>query len=237
VSPTLGLVALAAARIWALLRVQASWQRALGLHWQWLSAGLAVALAVLLVARAPGVAPPMSTSTSGLLAALALELLLGTVLGLLAALPGHALVGATTESSAGLGLGDAQPSLSLVVIMASLAVGLGLGLHGPLLTSLLASFDALPPAAPEAWLIAAASFDAAQIVTAAIRMSALALALATPVLLTELVATAALACLARAELGARALAEVLGPGLRFTLALLALGAAWSSYPEAFARGM
>lgn len=228
---------LAGARVWALLRVQPSWQRALGRQWQWQALLVAGPIALILATRSSPSAPPELESLAVLVLALAFELLLGTVLGMLAALPGHALVGASDQMSARLGLDASQPSLARVVVMASLAFGLGLGLHAPLLAGLVGVGESLPLGRPEAWLAPLLDLDVALVVDAAIRMTALALALATPVLLTEMLASLALATLVRAEACADVLAEVLGPGLRFASALLALGAAWSAYPEAFARGM
>ncbi|MCA9684443.1 MAG: hypothetical protein KC457_19775, partial [Myxococcales bacterium] len=66
---------------------------------------------------------------------------------------------------------------------------------------------------------------------------ALALALASPVLLVRALVDVLLASLGRGPEPAAGMLAALLPGLRVVLALLVLGAAWSSYPEAFAAGL
>ena len=138
-------VALAAVRAWACLRVQASWRATIGPSWEWIAATVAVVLAGLAALRGqlPLVAP---TSGGALISALVFELGLGTALGLIASLPGWALVGAGRQSEAALGLQalrgqDSGGALTRLVVAASLCAGLSLGLHAPLLAGLLGLFD------------------------------------------------------------------------------------------------
>jgi len=230
-------VLLASARIWALLRVQASWRAALGWRWDWIAAGVAVSVAGIALVRGQlggfeldGVAP--------LVAALGFELVLGSVIGLAVSLPGWALVGAAHESEANLevrGLSGAGSVASLVVV-ATLAAGLSLGLHRPLLAGLLGSFDRFALASPRAWALAIEP-GLPWLIDALVGVTALALALATPVLLTRVLVELGVASLARAGFEAASLTAAITPGLRLAAALVALGAAWSAYPEAFARGL
>ena len=234
VDPSLAAVGLAAARAWACLRVQASWRAAIGPSWEWIAAGLAVAIAILALATSR-VAGPMPSTLASLGVALGFELGLGTVLGLVASLPGWALVGASRESEAGLGVSaDEGGALTRVIVAGSLAAGIGLGLHAPLLAALLAVFDGFALAQPHQWLAAASPTAAVEGLAA---MTTLALALATPVLLTRVLVAVCLVSLGREARGAEGLLAVVGPGVRLAAALVALGAAWSAFPEAFARGM
>jgi hypothetical protein len=57
------------------------------------------------------------------------------------------------------------------------------------------------------------------------------------VLLTRTIVSLCLASLGRERHGSFELVDVLAPGVRLGAGLVALGAAWSAYPEAFARGM
>ncbi|KIG15772.1 hypothetical protein DB30_05342 [Enhygromyxa salina] len=232
-------LALASARVWALLRVQASWRRAIGPTWGWIAAALAVVVAGLALLRGQvggQVGAPAVDNPYVLGVWVGFELLLGSVVGLAVSLPGWALIGAGEQSEQALGLrGDAGASLSALVVAASLAAGLSLGLHAPLLAGLLGLFDRFALADPGAWLPTLAALPGWLIQHAA-GITVLALALATPVLLTRAVLQVCVVSLGRGGGGAD-LVAALAPGLRLAAALVALGAAWSAYPEAFARGM
>jgi flagellar biosynthesis protein FliR len=239
VSAALASVALASARLWACLRVQASWRQAIGTSWEWIAG--AVAASVASVAWLGARLDVTSMAVDTLVIALGFELLLGSVLGLAISLPGWALVGAARESEAGLGVrgleGEAASgSVARLLVTASLAAGLGLGLHAPLLAALLGTFERFPLARPSAWLPALVELPA-WLIDQCAAFTVLALALATPVLLTRALVSLCVASLARRRGAAEALLAVLAPGLRLGAALVALGAAWAAYPEAFARGM
>lgn len=233
---TLVAVALASARVWALLRVQASWRRAIGPSWVWIAAALAVLVAGLALVRGQLGAPAV-TKVYMLGLWLGFELVLGSVVGLAVSLPGWALIGAADESERGLGLSaDASGSLSALLVTASLAAGLSLGLHAPLCAGLLGLFDRFALAAPGEWLPALTQLPA-WLIEQVTGITVLALALATPVLLTRALVQLCLVSLGRGSAGPADLLAALAPGLRLAAALVALGAAWSAYPEAFARGM
>lgn len=229
------IVLLASARLWACLRVQASWRWAVGASWEWIAGALAVSLAVLAWAGGRLDASVAADGTE-IVVALAFELVLGSVLGLAISLPGWALVGAAQESEQALAWQGESGSLARLLVAATLTAGLALGLHAPLCAGLLGLFDRFVLARPSAWVPALAElpsylFDRAAAITL------LGLALATPVLLTRTMVTLCLASLGRERHDARELVDVLAPGLRLGAGLVALGAAWSAYPEAFARGM
>ncbi len=234
-------------RLWALLRVQASWRRVLGLRWEWISLVSAACLGS--VAASSALLSQAPSSVAGGLWALGLEALLGSVIGLGASLAGHALVGASETSEAALGirvnedLGE-RGSLSILLVTASLAAGLSMGLHGPLLEAALALFSRLPLAdgrGVPAWLPAAGGEAAGEwvewLARGAFAGTRLALALATPVLLVQALVALSLAVLARGPGLTGELVAALAPALRLVLALVALGAAWSAFPEAFAEGL
>jgi flagellar biosynthesis protein FliR len=228
-------VLLASARLWACLRVQASWRSAVGIHWEWIAGALAISVAVLAWAGGrldAGVAVDGST----IAIALAFELLLGSVLGLVISLPGWALVGAAQESEQALAWEGESGSLACLLVAASLAAGLALGLHAPLCAGLLGLFDRFELAHPSAWAPALAELPS-YLIDRVTAIMLLGLALATPVLLTRMIVSLCLASLGRERHDARELVDVLSPGLRLGAGLVALGAAWSAYPEAFARGM
>jgi flagellar biosynthesis protein FliR len=225
---------LASVRLWAVLRVQASWRALLGPSWEPIAASLAFALAgVACWSSAIAITPPDSLADA--IVMLALEFMLGSVIGLLASLPGWALCGASEIASLEL-TGDRTRSLTHTMLALALAAALTLGLHRPLLASLLGSFASLPLAEPLAWS-SAIEVSLAELPGLLIRFSALALALATPVLLIRMVVEIGVAALARGPDPAAALLAGLTPGLRFAGAALALVASWSAYPQAWARGL
>jgi hypothetical protein len=226
---------LASVRMWALLRVQASWRVVLGRRWEWIAAALAVALTGLL-AVAGRLEPVELEGLGALLIAIAFELALGSVIGLAVSLPGWALVGAAAQCEEGLELRSSEPgSVATLLIAASLAAGLSLGLHRPLLAGLLANFESFELASASTWIptLELGAWLGEQLAT----ITALALALATPVLLTRTLIELAASLARSGGIAASSLLDALTPGLRLATALVALGAAWSAYPEAFARGL
>jgi flagellar biosynthesis protein FliR len=159
------------------------------------------------------------------------------VLGLLVALPGWALLGAAATSEEALGI-RGSASLTLLMVSASLAAALALGVHRPLIHAALASFEAWAIAEPSTWIVRAPALGSGRrLATQVHAMATLGLALATPVLLTRAVLELGVGSLARTGASTAALLAALLPGLRLAAGLIALGAAWSSYPEAFARGL
>ncbi len=228
-------LALASVRIWALLRVQASWRALVGPSWEAIAAALALGLALVWWSGAAIVlAPPDSLAAA--LVVLGLEFLLGSVLGQLAALPGWALCGAAEIHRIELAGTGPSPSTTRLSLALALAAGLGLGLHRPLLVGLLGSFARLPLAEPMLWS-AALELALAELPGALIRFTALALALATPVLLIRLVVELGVAALGRGPAPAAALLAGVSPGLRFCAAALGLAASWSACPQAWAQAL
>lgn len=228
-------VLLASARLWACLRVQASWRWAVGNQWEWIAGALAVSLAVL--AWAGGrLGASVVFEGSAIVVALVFELLLGSVLGLAISLPGWALVGAAQESEQALAWQGESGSLARLLVAGSLAAGLALGLHAPLCAGLLGLFERFELAHASAWLPALAELPS-YLIDRSAAILLLGLALATPVLLTRMIVSLCLASLGRERHDTRELVDVLAPGVRLGAGLVALGAAWSAYPEAFARGM
>jgi len=234
----------AALRVWAILRAQVLWRAAVGPWWWLVAAALSLVLAPAAVGRHvasfdvsvghgfPGV-DPATWILVGIL-----ELLVGTVIGLLVTLPGHALVGAAHTSNRLLGLstlgsrGLLQLAVALVLVMA-----LSLDLHHPLLGGLLGVFAVFPVGRPEMWLGLPSEGLVTTVAMAAHSMTVLALALVTPVLLGCLVADVVARLLGRGPGAAEPVAGALRPWLRVALALTALGASWAAYPEAWSRAL
>jgi type III secretory pathway component EscT len=234
----------AALRVWAILRAQVLWRATVGPWWWLVAAGLALVLAPAAVGqRMASIDVPVGHDLSGVdletwvLVGMS-ELLLGTIIGLLATLPGHALVGAMQVSNGLVGLG-AVGSRGLVRLGVALvlAIALSLELHRPLLGGLLGTFAVLPVGRPGVWLAFPADGFAATVAMAAHSMTVLALALLTPVLLGCLVADIVARLLGRGPGAADPVAGALRPWLRVALALTALGASWAAYPEAWVRAV
>jgi hypothetical protein len=222
---TIVLVSLVTARTWGLLRVQAVYRCALpGTWWAW-SAALAATLGFLSISFASPVPWP-GLARWFILAGM--ELALGTALGLVVTLPGYAVIGASRESFARLGLAAERTSTVAMVAAISIAGGLALGLHRPLLLAWLETLDRWEPGLPATWVPPA--FDVSAVAMAAADLSFLALALATPVLLTAAVMDVASAWVLRVS--ARP-ASALHTWARFSACLIALGASWEAYSSSW----
>jgi flagellar biosynthesis protein FliR len=234
----------AALRVWAILRAQVLWRAAVGPWWWLVAAGLSLVLAPAAIGQhVSGLDTSVVDALAGMDPATwilvgLLELLVGTMIGLLAALPGHALVGAAQASSGLLGLstlrsrGLIQLAVALVLVM-----GLSLEIHHPLLGGLLGTFAVFPLGKPETWLAFPADGFVTTVAMAAHSMTVLALALLTPVLLACLIADVVARLLGRGPGAAEPVAGALRPWLRVALALTALGASWAAYPEAWSRAL
>lgn len=224
---SLAVFAWAALRLFGLLRAQVLWRVAVGPAWEAMAAALAVVTAVV-VAPAEG---PSPTLTQWLLVG-GCEFLLGSVIGVVLSLPGQALIGAAGQSAAVVLHGARGGSLVAAFAGACLAGGLAVDLHRPLLLSLQQHVGVWPVGEPARWLPAAEDL-ASWIAAAAHACLGLAFTLATPVLLATAVIDLTLRLTIRGV--AAAPGEAVRPWLATAAALIALGAAWAAYPEAWAR--
>ena len=210
---------LGAVRLWAMLRVQPTWRLLVGPWWEAVAAGLGAVLALGL----PG--PEASASWVAVGALVAIELGVGTVIGLLASLPAYGLLGAAGGAAMVTGaLPKPMLALSAAIVCAT---GLALGIHQPLIAAARETVALVPLGDP-----LAASLSAATIAGAAHTMLLLALALITPALLAGVVMELAARIVGRGPGAASAVADV-APWLRMAAALVGLGASWSAYSEAW----
>lgn len=222
--------ALAAARLWAILWVQVLWRTAVP-AWGLVGAGLAGLVATLV--ERPGTELPISLGH--LVAAVGLELLLGFAIGLVATLPGYALVGAMSASAVVL---RAPPRLLVGLgVAVALATALGIGLHRPLVSALLETFTIFHLGDAPAWVHRTAVSGLASLLRAAHAALVLALALATPVLLTAAIAELMTGLVSRGPGPAHAAVSPLRPWLRVAGGLVALGASWGAYGHVWAEAV
>jgi flagellar biosynthesis protein FliR len=219
---------LALARLSAILWVQVLW-RSVVPAWGMVAVGLSATLAMLAL---PYGSPPV-TSMTGLLGIVALEVLLGLVIGLLATLPGYALVGATSGSARV--LRAPQGPLGALAVCLALAVALGLGLHRPLVSALLETLSLLPLGDPELWLRIWAERGPVLVVRGAHAMLVLTLALVTPVFLAAAMAGLVTRLVARGPGPVPVAFAVLELWLPAAAGILALGASWAAYGHVWAQ--
>ena len=217
---------LVSVRLWALLRVAPAWRVVVGPWWNVVAAGLAIALALVI---APSLDAPLAASFTELAALVVLELVVGTLLGLLAALPAFALLGASAGSAV-IVRSLPGPWVALTAALV-LATGLSLGIHHPLLTAALDTFTWLPLAEPTA-----APLRLEHLTAAAHTLLVLALALVTPALLAGLVLELVTRLVGRGP-GPAAAATDVAPWFRLAAALIALGVSWSVYAPAWTRAL
>lgn len=228
-----GLVAL---RWWALLQVQVIWTRTVGPWWTAVAAGLAIVLAT----GAPGRAVAVESVDLGV--ALVAELALGGMIGLVVALPGHALVGASQGSAEVLGVGPG-PWRALTLSLVA-ATALGLDLHHPLLVAGQDLWTMWPSGRPEVWLdpgmgtsggVSVGSRTALPVARLAHAMTLLALTLATPALLAAAVTELAAGLLGAGPVAVGPAARTLASWTRVAAALVATGASWAAYDAVWAE--
>jgi flagellar biosynthesis protein FliR len=223
---SVGVFVWAALRLFGLLRAQALWRAAVGPSWEIVAAALAGCVAFAVVPATTDVTVTMST---WLLVAVC-EFLLGSVVGVLLSLPGQALLAAAGQGAATMNV--PRGGLVVVFAVASLVGGLTVDLHHPLLFGLQQQLTQWPVGEPARWGHALVGLDA-RVIAAAHGYLVLALALATPVLLSVAVVDLTLRLTVRGV--ASTSGDVLRPWLATTAALVALGGAWAAYPEAWQR--
>jgi len=225
-SATLGW-GLVAVRLWALFRVHPIWRLAIGPWWNVVAAGLAGIVA--LGAGSAVTTTPVATTWVELGVLVGVELVVGTLLGLLVSLPGYALLGAASSSAVALRT-SATPVVGLGVALI-LATALSLGLHRPLLVGALDTVAVVPLGEPLAAPLTAAAISAAAQTTVL-----LALALATPALLAGVTFEVAARLVGRGPGPATAAADT-APWFRLAAALVALGASWSAYAPSWTTAL
>ncbi|MEM9461811.1 MAG: hypothetical protein AAGF11_47070 [Myxococcota bacterium] len=228
-----GLVAL---RWWALLQVQVIWARTVGPWWTVVAAGLAIVLATGVSGRA------VMMESVDLGVAVVAELALGGMIGLVVALPGHALVGASQGSAEVLGVGPG-PWRALTLSLVA-ATALGLDLHHPLLVAGQELWAVWPVGRPQVWLdpgagagpgMGTGSGSMLPIARLAHAMTLLALTLATPALLAAAVTELTIGLLGVGPVAVGPAARTLASWARVAAALVATGASWAAYDAAWAE--
>lgn len=234
------------ARVWAILRLQVLWSRFVGGAWNVVSAAAALAVVFVLL---PSTTLPASASSwpgwEALLLGVGFELLLGSVLGLLAALPQHAAIGAGLVSAEGLPLGRSEVSKSWMALWVALTLVFGFAMqaHHAALEVLAATFERWPAFSPasiwrgEGLGFVSGSAPLEAVVRATHAATVLALALSTPVLLTRAFFAIGLKSTVRAPKTASELDRVWHDWSIAVCSLVALGAAWSTFSSAWAQAL
>ncbi len=217
----LQLLALAAVRWLAVLRVQPLLRIGFGATSWTIAIVFALVLALHAVRQTPAPAP---MATDALVLALVIEALLGTVVGHAISLGAHTVVGAAATTAATLRTSPA-PLVGLFVVLV-LGAALALGVHHGALQGAASLHQAFPLGRPTVWLTDASAM-VPTLVVAATGALTLALAFATPALLTAATAELVAAAMARGPEGAAALGQAVLPTLRLAMVLVALGASWA----------
>lgn len=230
-----------AIRLWGLLRVQIVWRTMYGASWQVIAGFFAILIAVFWFSgEYVNGYDEQVLGESGLwrnwLVIAGFEFLLGSSLGMLLSLPGYAAIGAATQSGQVFGLHSSSSRAFVWVHLAMVLIATyGLGIHHLILVSLRDSMARWPVGEPQAWAELIYQNSWAEISSHAHSFGVLALTLVTPVLLTTAVFDLSLRLVGRHSSLIESLLASLRPWLCFALALIALGAAWSAYPETWTR--
>ena len=221
-------------RLWAMLRVQVLWARVVGRSWWVASAALAWALALALAGRAELGALAWSGLEHWVGLAL-VEFAIGSVWGLVVALPTYVVLGVATEIRNLFATPTGGDALVISIACLGVLLAVGLGLHHPTLLALsdLMNVIQVGAVASSQWPSEPLEF----VSRIARDAMTLALALATPLFLSLAVADTVIGGWARGyAVDARA-ARAAASWLRASAALLALGASWLTFPQAWARAL
>lgn len=220
-------VTLVVVRTWAVLRAQTGWRVATGGAWPFFAL-------VAAAAWGPALGDPSGRVASegvgwGWLALA--ELAWGTAVGGIVSLGGHAVLGAARWQASALGF--PHGAWQTLHAAGAAALALALGLHRVALESLQTLARTWPVGEPTQWV--AGSLDLGAGIALLEAFLALALSLATPVLLVGMVVELASPVLMGQGPIARSSTAALTLGLRLLGGWVALGAAWSTQSEAWAK--
>ena len=213
-------VGLVALRWWALLQVQVLWRTAVGRWWTAVSAGLAVVLA--LGSGGWSIVPRVDPWLAA-----AAEVGLGALVGLVVALPGHAVLGAAGAGARVLGTAPG-PWRALTLALVG-ATAIGLGLHRPLLLGAQGAFETWAVGDPLAW----GSIDVS-IGRLAHGLALLALTLATPALLVGALGEVVMRVVGARTGAGGPMLDTAAAWLRVAGAAVATGASWAAYDAIWA---
>jgi flagellar biosynthesis protein FliR len=126
-----------------------------------------------------------------------------------------------------------RPLVGLGVAIA-LATALGIGLHRPLVLAIVETFGVFSLGEPQQWLALTTVLGTPWLLRALHGALLLALALATPVLLTAAVVEVALGLVGQGPGPAAVVMAAVRPWLRTAGGLVALGASWAAYGAVWA---
>lgn len=220
-----GAWALAALRLWALLRMQTVWRRAVGPAWP-------VSTIVLAMLWAPMISSGDASFGAGPWWWLALsELALGTILGGATSLGGHAIVGAAQWQAFVWGL-PPRPWTMLTACGAAV-VALAVGLHHAACWSLQEIFVSWPVGRLFVWMSPA--FEVTDLVALARALLVLGFALASPVVLVGAIVELVVPAIVGSGPYHQASVAPLALGLRVVAAWIALAAAFSTEAKTWAE--
>lgn len=219
----LGPLLLAVARLFGILRAHVLLRRVAGPAWWAIAAVLAVGLSPLVVGT---IAVEESLGILEWVGLTLLEFGLGTVLGIVLSFPAHAVLGAAQVTSLAALQGPGQKTLAALVVLVAACLGWALSLHHALLHAVIELANQFPVADMQAWTTAVSGDNLPRLIHG---LCVLALALATPVLLTAAVIDAALRL--TAHTGGADLGEAIRPWTITAGSLIALGASWSAFPH------
>lgn len=217
-----GPLSLAVARLFGILRAHVLLRHVTGVAWWAISAVLAIGLSPLVLASTS------TEPTGGIewVALVVLEFGLGTVLGTVLSFPGHAVIGSAQLVGIATLQGPRQKTMAAMVLLVAASLGWALSLHHALFETVVELARQFPVADIESW---GRALDPANLPRLAHGLCVLALALATPVLLTAAVADAALRLTGQS--GEQDWTASLRPWVITAGALIALGASWSAFPQ------
>jgi type III secretory pathway component EscT len=221
-------------RVWSTLRVQVLWARIVGGSWWLVSAALAWALTLSLAGQADLSAFAWSGLQTWVVLALR-EFAIGTLWGVVVALPTHAVLGVATEIRNFFSTPSGGDALVISISSLALLLAIGLGLHHPTLLALSDAMNVIQVGAAE---LSQWSREPLELVSRLARdLLTLALALSTPLFLSLAVADTVIGGWAKGFAVEARAARAAASWLRASAALLALGASWLSFPQTWARAL
>jgi len=221
-------------RLWAVLAVQPHWRLVTGNLWPFIAGIVALSLACPELGANWYWSPDVK-SVERLVQELGIELLFGAVIGLIASLPGYALVGSISQNDSTINGQNPVEGFQQLCILLILSLALTTNAHFPLLTSLHDILVIIPIGFFEQTITECEElhswWDLVAIAELTHSFLLLGFSLATPVLAMSCCIEVVVSSLKRFSIPSSNQWQVIHPWVRLTVCLFGLFISWRVFPS------